>query len=87
MTGDTLGLTENECIQDDIAHKSNEDDIGTTATEFKDIQTKKGALSERYSSKLVSASNTIKIIWEIIFPIALWCFGSVKLYNFLLCNY
>jgi len=88
MTGNTIGLTEKECIDDDIAHNSNEeDDVGTAATEFRDIQNKKDELTEKYSSTIVSASNSIKIISDIIFPLALWCFGSLKLFSFLQCSY
>ena len=85
VAGNTLGLTEEECIQDDIAHNSNEEDIGTTRSEFRDIQNKKSELSQQYSSKFISISNTIKIISEFIFPIILCLFGSLKLYVFLEC--
>lgn len=83
MIGDTLGLTEKECIEDDIAHNTNEEEVGTTNTEFRDIQNKKVMLSEKYSSTFLSISNTVKITSEVIFPIVLWCFGSLKLYIFL----
>jgi len=86
MTGGTIGLTEEECIQDDVAHNSNEENVGTTRAEFRDIQNKKRELSEKYSSKFVSISNAIKIIFEFIFPITLWFLGSIKLYSFLTCT-
>lgn len=83
IIGNTLGLTEKECVEDDAAHNLNEDDVGTARTEYRDIQNQKNALSSKYHSIFIFVSNALMIFLELIFPIALWCFGSFKLYIFL----
>ena len=85
FTGDVIGLTERDCIADDLAHNSNEEDVGNTRSEYRDIQNKKKELSAKSRSIFIFISNSTTIIFEAIFPIVLWCFGSWELYNFLIC--
>ncbi|ELB2274827.1 hypothetical protein QNZ94_004521 [Vibrio parahaemolyticus] len=84
LTGNTIGLTEDECISDDQLHNSVDDEeVGSVRAEFQDIQNKKKQISETYSKAFISVSNIMILCFEIMFPAVLWLFGSVKLYQYL----
>jgi hypothetical protein len=79
-TGDTIGLTADECFPD---HQGDDFDIGTTSGEIKEINSKNKKITYKYKSNFVKFYNVVKLSTEIIFPIIFGIISLRYLYCFL----
>lgn len=79
-TGDTIGLTANECFRD---HQSDDYDIGTLSGEIKEISIKNKKIIYIYKSNFIKFSNAVKLFMDFIFPIVLSLVSVRYLYCFL----
>lgn len=78
-TGDTIGLTVEECYP----HYEEDTDIGTTSGELKEIDVKNKKITSQYKSCFIKLSNAVKLTTEFVFPI-IFSFVSLRyLYCFL----
>ena len=86
LTGDTLGLTEDECLQDNYQpHYLDETEVGTSHQEFQDIQRKRTELDKRVSSSHQTAYDWLMLSFYYLLPIVLYAASQWYLVRFLLC--
>jgi hypothetical protein len=78
-TGDTIGLTVEECYPND----EEDTDIGTTSGELKEIDAKNKRITYKYKSYFIRFSNAVKLITEFVFPIIFSFVSLGYLYCFL----
>jgi zinc transporter ZupT len=76
-TGDTIGLTADECFPDH-EHEHYDQDTGTTSGEINDIKRKNQEITYKYKSNFVRVSNFVKLATDFVFPIV-FSFISLKL--------
>ena len=76
-TGDTIGLTADECFPDH-EHQYDDEDAGTTSGEMNDIKRKNQEITYKYKSNFVRVSNLVKLTTDFVFPIV-FSFISLKL--------
>ena len=70
LTGDVIGLSEDECFPKEDPHYLDLPEVGTSSSEFRDIQRKKSEISESYNSKYIAISNFSKIAFDMVLPLA-----------------
>ena len=83
-TGDTIGLTAEECYPE---HENEyyDSDTGTTSGEINDINRKNKIITYKYKRNFIRFSNLVKLMTDFVFPIV---FGviSLKLLSCFLIN-
>lgn len=79
-TGDTIGLTAEECFPD---HAENDTDIGTVSGELEEINLKNQKITYKYKRNFIKFSNMVKLSSEFAFPIIFGCVSVSYLYCFL----
>jgi len=84
-TGDTLGLTPEECIQFQGNNYGHDDNTGTLTQELEDINRKNSIITNNYKSLYIKGRNAMVIIFEFFSPIIFSIFGMYYLYRFLSC--
>lgn len=80
LTGDFIGLSEDECLPHQELHP---EQVGTPFSELGDIQRKKAALSDMYSSKYTHIHNFVTISFDMIFPFIFCLIAAFVLSRFL----
>jgi hypothetical protein len=71
LSGGTLGLTEEECVNHNELHHLELSEVGTPSAELTEIREQKIEIENKYNSNFISASNISKIVFEFLFPIFL----------------
>jgi len=79
-TGDTIGLTAEECFPH---HEENDPDIGTVSGELNEINLKNQKITYIYKRNFIMFSNMVKLSSEFAFPIIFGCVSVSYLYCFL----
>jgi hypothetical protein len=80
-TGDTIGLTIEECSPE---YESDDPDIGTPSGEEKEINTKNQKITYQYKNNFIRFSNLVKLFIEVVFPIIFGLISLWLLYGFLI---
>ncbi len=83
-TGNTLGLTSEECIQSHGGNYEQDENIGTPEQELKDINRENTNITYSYKKLYVRIHNLTVLICEFIFPIVFSLFGMYFILIFLL---
>ncbi len=78
-TGDTIGLTADECF----TPRSDDEDIGTHIGELKEISSKNEKISYKYKRSYITLSNLTVISVDFVFPVVLWLISIYYLHSFL----
>ena len=86
LTGDTLGLTEEECFQgNDQPHHLDESEVGTSHQEFQDIQRQRSEIDSNVRSSHQTAYDWLILSFYYLLPIFLYVVSQWYLVGFLLC--
>lgn len=86
LTGDTLGLTEEECLQgNDQPHHLDESEVGTSHQEFQDIQRQRSEIDSNVRSSHQTAYDWLILSFYYLLPIFLYVVSQWYLVGFLLC--
>jgi hypothetical protein len=84
-TGDTLGLTPEECLQSQVNNNQQNEAIGTPTQELKDINRKNTIITHNYKSAYIKLHNIMVLAFEFFSPIIFSIFGIYFLYRYLSC--
>ena len=82
-TGDTLGLTPEECMQDQVISNQQNEAIGTPTQELEDINRKNTIIAHNYKSTYIKSHNIMVFVFEFFSPIIFSIFGMYFLYRYL----
>lgn len=82
-TGDTIGLTIEECFQHQASQDAQDYDIGTINAEINELARKNELISNQYKKWFVKLSNVFNLTFEIILPFIFSIISSILLYLFL----
>lgn len=82
-TGDTLGLTLEECIQHEENNYGQYETIGTPSQELDDINRKNSIATYNYNNLYIKWHDYMVITFEFLSPIIFSIFGIYYLYNYL----
>lgn len=86
LTGDTLGLTEEECLKDNYqSHHLDEAEVGNSHQEFQDIQRQKSEIDNKVSSSYLVAYDWLILSFYYFLPIIFYAVSQLYLVKFLLC--
>ncbi len=85
VTGNTLGLTSEECTQPNGDDCFKHENIGTLAQELKDINRKNITITYNYKNLYIKTHDFIVIMFEFFSPVILSIFGIYYLYDYLSC--
>ena len=85
-TGETLGLTAEECIQSQEDNREDDNNIGTPEKELKDIARENENIAYSYKKLYVQIHDFTVLACEFVFPIVFSLFGMYFILNFLLTN-
>ena len=86
-TGDTLGLTPDECMQSQEEQEfyDNNSNIGTPEQELKDISRKNTKIIYGYKNTFIKTHNVVVIIFEFIAPLVFSIISISYLYKYIIC--
>lgn len=84
-TGETLGLTPEECLRSQGDHSETIENIGTPAQELDDINRQNQEIEYSYNNFYISAHNFLVICFEFFIPIIFSIISMHYLYGFLVC--
>jgi hypothetical protein len=85
LTGDTIGLTEQECLQDNYQpHHLDEAEVGTTHQELQDIQRQKSEIDNKVNSVYQTAYDGLMISIYFVLPVVFFIVSHWYLVNFLI---
>ena len=88
LTSNTLGLTEQECFQDEYqsqSHYLDQEEVGTTHQELQDIQRQRSEIDNKISNSHQTAYDWLIISFYFLLPLALYAVSQWYLIRFLLC--
>jgi hypothetical protein len=86
-TGDTLGLTSEECMQSQEEQELHDDNgnIGAPEQELKDINIKNEIIIYNYKESYIKLHDIVIIIVELIIPFVFSIVGMSYLYQYISC--
>jgi len=86
-TGDTLGLTPEECMQsqEEQAFYDNSSNVGTSEQELKDINRKNTKIIYDYKNSYIKTHDFVVIVVELIIPLVFSIVGISYLYQYISC--
>lgn len=84
-TGDTLGLTSDECIQSQSGNDEQYENIGTPSQELEDINRTNSKITCTYKNMYVKTHDIAVFIFEFVSPVIFSFFGVCYLYGYLSC--
>ncbi len=84
-TGDTLGLTPEECMDPQVIDSQQNEEIGTPTQELEDINRKNTIIAHNYKSTYIKSHNIMVLVFEFFSPIIFSIFGMYFLYSYLSC--
>ena len=88
LTGNTLGLTEQECFQDEYQTQSlspDQERVGTTGQELQDIQHQRSRIDNKVTNYLQTAYDWLIISFYFLLPVVLYMISQCYLIRLLLC--
>ena len=79
-TGDTIGLTADECFRNE---KEDDYGIGTVSGEIQEIYKKNEIIQRTYKSRFVQFSNLVTLTFDVLGPVIFSIVSIARLYGFL----